>query len=252
MIYVEAIFLENFIVDYCLLYGTKKLLKSNCYRLGMILVSLIGAVFSIAYPLLRIEDYVFLPLRLFILAFMCIFAIKCKLVRTYISFTCIFLCFYSLNNGVTSGIFVDRYGFCSVPFGGKAATCGLLLLFSSKISSKFVKKFTQKVVSCTIVVGQNQVNINGIFDSGNNVFYRGQPVSIIDSKTASKLLDTDSLSESTCIFTAAGSSRIKIFTADKIVIYYCSEEHIIEQVKVGISPKTVGRLILHTHLSEVN
>jgi hypothetical protein len=52
------------------------------------------------------------------------------------------------------------------------------------------------------------------------------------------------------VHTVAGSQTIKVFTADKIEIFFDGQAHTIHKVLIGISPHPVQGVVLHPDLSE--
>jgi hypothetical protein len=100
--------------------------------------------------------------------------------------------------------------------------------------------------------------LHGFFDSGNNVYCRGQPVSFISLQQAKKLWKRNTGKpptalhklQSVVVHTVAGSQTIKVFTADKIEIFFDGQAHTIHKVLIGISPHPVQGVVLHPDLSE--
>ncbi len=55
-IYLDVVFLENFLLDYMLLLLTGKMMKKDSRRLGMIIGALLGSMYSVFYCLMLAEN----------------------------------------------------------------------------------------------------------------------------------------------------------------------------------------------------
>jgi hypothetical protein len=129
---------------------------------------------------------------------------------------------------------------------------------AKKLTKKWRGKIEQNTVRCRIVVGECSILLNGFFDSGNQVYCHGQPVSFVSLQQAKKLWKgktekqafRPSALQSVVVHTVAGSQKIKVFTADKIEIFFSDQAHTIHKVLIGISPRPVQGIVLHPDLSE--
>ncbi|MDE7380451.1 MAG: sigma-E processing peptidase SpoIIGA, partial [Clostridia bacterium] len=123
------------------------------------------------------------------------------------------------------------------------------------IIKKVAKKFAQNksvTASCVIYCGKNKAVCSGFYDSGNNVYCGGAPVSIIPAYVAKKLTEKERIKNSVDIHTVAGKSKIKVFTADKIEIDDGKNKYERKNVLLGVSPQLIYKVVLHPDLSEVN
>ena len=94
------------------------------------------------------------------------------------------------------------------------------------------------------------MSINGFFDSGNKVYIKGQPVSVIPFEAAEKLMDLSRIKDGVKIHTVAGSRTIKVFTADRMEIAEGGKTTAYTGVKIGVSPNKIHRAVLHCDLLE--
>ena len=106
------------------------------------------------------------------------------------------------------------------------------------------------MVTVRFFVGDASAEVKGFFDSGNKVYCRGAPVSIIPKEVAQKIVDETRIKDGVKIHTVAGSKIIKIFTADKIEIDFGEKKNHYNGVKIGISPQRITTAVLHPDLLE--
>ena len=142
------------------------------------------------------------------------------------------------------------YMISSVPIGIPLFFALILFLACRALSKKISAKVKKSYVRCVIFCGDKSIEQQGFFDSGNKVYCGGAPVSVISLAAACALVDVASLKDSVSVNTVTGSKRIKVFTADKLVIYSGENEHTIKCVKIGISPRAIHSAVLHPDLAE--
>lgn len=241
-VYVEYVLINNFIIDYVLLYLSQLLAKKSIKKAYILVASLIGAIISLAYPL--VERFFVLSLFLKICVGMLMVAISAKFngCREYFS---ILALFYLLAFSIGGAI----YGICIalkvqtnselfsaivfIPvllfgFGIKGIICGVKNKQELK-NFYFMAEIFSKTTS---------VKAMAFLDSGNQLKKDGKPVVIISKKLAKKLLlDYETIKSVKIIeySTIMGTSTMPTFKASKIKIYNGQEEHIIENIIVGVN-----------------
>ena len=97
--------------------------------------------------------------------------------------------------------------------------------------------------------GGNKVSLNGFFDSGNKVYYLGQPVCVIPRSVAKKIIDDERIESTVKIHTVAESKKLKVFTADKLEIRKGEKVTIFKGVKIAVTPYA-DKAILHPDYME--
>ena len=138
----------------------------------------------------------------------------------------------------------------SVPIGMPLFFVLVLVFACRALSKKISARVKREFVRCVIWCGDKSIEQQGFFDSGNKVYCGGSPVSVISLAAACALVDVTDIKESVSINTVTGSKKIKVFTADKLVIYSGQNEHTIKCVKIGISPRAINSAVLHPDLAE--
>jgi sigma-E processing peptidase SpoIIGA len=258
-VYIELALLENFCMDFTLLYSAKAITKNRGRVLRVVFASVFGGVFAVIFPLLPLNNVVAVAVKIFSGALIAFFAGRFKNFKSYLKFAFCFFVLCFLLGGSLLAIFsltgveyVKGGGFIlsSVPVGVPLFFALMLFIVTKKLAKKFALKCSKKRIDCIIYVGQLCQNVTGFYDSGNSVYHLGNPVSIIDESVAKKLVDLTKIKTFTTIHTVSGSLKMPLFTADKIEIDDDKNTKIIYNVKIGVSPRRIKCAVLHPDLAE--
>lgn len=257
-VYVELAVLENFCMDFTLLYCAKIVSKNAAPVWRIAFGSVIGACFAVVFPLFGLGAAWAVILKILSGLLICLISSKLKSLKSYIKFSGAFFIFTALLGGAIIGIFslagLDYSagaGFIlsSVPIGIPLFGALILIICARKLAAR-LSKSSKNAVVCRIYAGQSHVSINGFFDSGNKVYIKGQPVSVIPFEAAEKLMDLSRIKDGVKIHTVAGSRTIKVFTADRMEIAEGGKTTAYTGVKIGVSPNKINRAVLHCDLLE--
>lgn len=257
-VYVELALLENFCMDFTLLYCAKLVCRNRAKVLRLILVSLLGACFAVVFPLFKLQGIFAIAVKLISGAIICLISCKFKSFKAYFKLTAVFFAFTFVLGGALIAVFSlagvdyslsEGYVLSSVPVGIPMFGVLILIIVARKLANK-LRKCEKAEVTVRIFSGEKSVQLKGFFDSGNKVYYFGQPVSIISLESAQKIIDTERIKEQVKIHTVAGSKKIKIFSADKIEILSGEKTDVIKDVKIGISLAPSSGAVLHPDLLE--
>lgn len=257
-VYIELAVLENFCMDFTLLYAAKAAVKNAASAFRIALAAACGAGFAVAFPLLGLDGAWAVAVKLTAGAALCLMAAKPAGVRGYIKFCGAFSAFCAVVGGALIGIFSlagiryeqgSGYILSSVP-AGIPLFCALLAVLGAKKLAARLQKSHKPQVDLRIYGTHAHVELKGFFDSGNKVYHYGAPVSIIDKDAAQKLVDLSRIKDGVKIHTVAGTKTIRVFTADRMEI--CSDGTVksIRGVKIGISPRRIDCAVLHCDLLE--
>ena len=156
-VYVEEIFILNFLLDFMILYGTKRILKRNNKISRVILSSIIGS-FTTFLLFINISDLLLLILKIFI------------------SVVLIVLCF-GFKNIIKNIIY---FYLLSIIIGGSAYLLNInnvfFLVFSSfVVLSILIKEFLsyKEIYSnkylVTIFINKKKYRLEGFIDTGNRL-----------------------------------------------------------------------------------
>ena len=256
-VYVELALLENFCMDFTLLYCAKLVSKNRGHIFRLFLASVFGACFAVVFPLFGLPGWLSIIIKILSGLIICAIAGKFQNVKAYIKLTAIFLAFTALLGGALIGIFSlagiaysadTGYILSSVPIGIPLFGGLVLIIAARKIATK-LKKVDKAEVSCTVYHGEKEVHLRGFFDSGNKVYYLGQPVCVIPLSEAQKIIDETRIESTVKIHTVAESKKLKVFTADKLEIRKGEKVTIFKGVKIAVTPYA-DRAILHPDYME--
>ncbi|MDE5722421.1 MAG: sigma-E processing peptidase SpoIIGA [Clostridia bacterium] len=257
-VYVELAIIENFCMDFTLLYCAKLVAKNRGHIFRLCIAAAFGACFAVVFPLFKLPAWAAIPVKIISGLIICAFGGKLQSFKAYIKMTAAFFGFTALLGGALIGAFSlagisyaagGGYILSSVPIGIPLFCALLLIIFARRLAAK-LKKVGKTTVSCKIWSGEKSVSLSGFFDSGNKVYHSGQPVSVIPLTAAMKIVDESRIKDSVKIHTVAGSKKLKIFTADKIEIDLGERTETVRNVIIGISPSAAGGAVLHPDLSE--
>ena len=257
-VYIELAVLENFCMDFTLLYAAKAVSKNAASYKRIALGSAIGAAFAVVFPLVKMHAVLAVAVKILSGLLICLVSGKYKNFKSYVKFAGAFLIFTALLGGALIGIFSlagiaysadGGYILSSVPIGIPMFGALLLIILAKRLAARFSKRGKTEV-TCRIIAGTSEVSLKGFFDSGNKVYSNGVPVSVIPKSAAEKLFAETRINESVKIHTVAGSKIIKVFTADKIVIDDGEKTNTLSGVKLGVSPHTINKAVLHCDLLE--
>lgn len=250
--------MENFCMDFTLLYCAKLVSKNPAKRVRTALAAALGACFAVAFPLFGLKGWAAAAVKIFSGLAICVTAGKFRTVGGYAKYTAAFFAFSAALAGAIYGVFSLAglsyeagvgYIISPVPVGIPlfGAVC---LVWIAKAIKNRLKKAGKNAVACKIFSGDKKVSLSGFYDSGNKVFFRGEPVTVIPETSARKLVDVLGIKDSVKIHTVAGSERMKVFTADRIEVDDGVKISTFYGVKIGVSPARINCAVLNPDVSE--
>lgn len=257
-VYVELAVLENFCMDFTLLYAAKVAVKNPSPFWRILIAAVLGAAFAVVFPLFKLGAVWSVVVKIASGFLICLVAGKFKGFKSYLKFSFAFLAFTAILGGALIGIFSlagldyaagEGFILSKIPIGIPLFGALLIIIGAKKLASR-LKKSSKEVVTVRFFVGNNSAEVKGFFDSGNKVYCRGAPVSIIPQEVAAKIVDESRIKDGVKIHTVAGSKIIKIFTADKIEIDFGEKKNNYNGVKIGISSQRINTAVLHPDLLE--
>lgn len=257
-VFVELAVLENFCMDFTLLYCAKLAVKNAAGWERIAVAAALGSAFAVLFPLLPLSAVWSAVLKIASGLAICLVGAKVKSLKGYVRFTAAFLIFSAVLAGALYGIFslagiayVEGGGYVlsSVPVGIPLFGALLLVIAARAIKNKF-SKVGKNSVNCRIYAGQSHIKLAGFFDSGNKVYLRGTPVSVIDKSAAEELVDVSRINDGVKIHTVAGSKIMRVFTADRLEIDFGDKTASYHNVKIGVSPARISGAVLHPDILE--
>ena len=257
-VYIELAVIENFCMDFTLLYCAKLAAKNPAHVLKVALGAALGAAAAVLIPLCSLKGAAAVAVKILSGFVICFAAGKFKNFKSYVVYSGVFLGFTAVLGGALIGIFSlagleygegGGYVISSIPVGIPLFGALCLIIFARKIAAK-LRRGGRTEVRCRIYSGEKHIELSGFFDSGNKVYHGGCPVSVIPLTEAMKLVDESRIKDKVKIHTVAGSKYLKVFTADRIEILGGEKANVIKNIKIGISLRPSGGAVLHPDLME--
>lgn len=257
-VYIELAVLENFCMDFTLLYCAKLASKNRAGWRRIALASSLGAAFAVVFPLFRLGTALSIVLKIASGLLICLAAGRFSKLKNYLFFCALFFGFSALLAGVIVGVFSlagvafeegEGYIYSSVPVGVPLFFALLLVVAARAIKNRFFKG-GKRAVEVVISLGDKSMSLRGFFDSGNRVYHFGEPVSIIPKSAAEKLIDLGGIKDGVKIHTVAGGKTLKVFTADRLEINFKDRVSVCNKVKLGVSVAHIDCAVLHPDLLE--
>lgn len=261
-VYAEYALLENFCMDFTLLYAVKGVTKNGCSRKRMALAAAFGACFAVVYPLFGLKGMVWqVIVKLISGAAMCAIGGKFSRFSGFLKFTALFLAATFLVGGALIALFSmtgieygagEGYLMSSVPVGIPLFVALIIVLAVRRAAAKFMSAHCLSTVKCTVTVGDKVAECGAFYDSGNKVHYCGMPVSVAPRELAQKLTDVDGIKNCVEIHTVVGKAKMPVFRADRVEIDDGRSKRTAFGVLIGVSPQSITRFVLSPDLAEVN
>ncbi|HBF86456.1 MAG TPA: hypothetical protein DDW54_02115 [Clostridiales bacterium] len=254
-VYVEYVLADNFIIDLILVYLARISLKLDVKKARLFLSAALGAAVAAVFPLLDINGGFLLIIK-FVSALLIVAASgKFAKKKQFIFCFYLFLFYTFLFGGAVLaaffalGIDINVWTYSSsVPVGIIFAVVfflffGTVRLIKIFTAEKTVSDFSRK---CAVIIGGIKFSVTGFIDSGNRLSYgrTGSPIALCSPSFKKKLLRSGALEkvvfDEVSFKTAAGKSYMKVFKAEKFLIYNGNDANIINSVMVGLPDGDVG------------
>ncbi len=259
-VYAEYALLENFCMDFALLFCAKAVTKNACGYRRIAFAALLGACFAVIYPLFGLNTAWGLVVKILSGGAICAVAGKYTRFFGYVKFAAVFAAATFLLGGALIALFSltgaqyesgNGYILSSIPIG-IPLFCAVVLAIVIKSVAKKLKGRVRGEYMCTVRVGEREVNCAGFYDSGNKVYCGGRPVSIIPAFAAEKLVDVNGIKTFVDIHTVTGKGKIAVFSADSLILREGENERELRGVSFGVSPRRITKIVLNSDLSEIN
>lgn len=238
-VYIDILLIINFMLDFILLLGVSVILKRNVSIKRVILGAFIGGS-SILILFIPMNNIILFIFKLLISIIMILITFKYNSFRytfmnlLYLYILSIFLggFLYFLNNQFC----IKRKGFIFINNG-----FSITLIFIIIISPIVIYLYTRQLksfkstynnyFSVKISYNNNNLDLIGYKDSGNNLSYLGNKVIFIDKR---KIIFNIEKYMLVPLSTVSGDSIVKCFKPDKVVV----EGSLVKKVLVGIIDNT--------------
>ena len=280
-IYLDIIFLENFILNFIILCAVGVVIKEKIRYLKLMIASFVGAIYVIIYYLINFQSKWNLIFKIILSVVMVYISFMPKSFREFIKQITFFYLvsfvfggaslgvIYMVNAGkisIRNGIIVGNYTL-------KTIFIGVILAFTIiTVAFKFVKnRISKKDLFCNIkiIINQSKINVKAVIDTGNflkepitnipvivvekEVLKNVVPDEILenienilggDLKNISESIQNEYMSKLKVIpFSSLGKQNGMLLgiKADGVVVEIDSEEKYVEKVILGIYTKKLSK-----------
>jgi len=225
-VYLDYIFIENFLIDYILLKETSYIARKNIANKKMIMSSIIASSYVVIMLYLKVEVLNYLICKILLVIIMIYISFKPNKIEEYIKLTVFFFLVSIINVGTLT--FITNL----LNLEGKSGILKLTVYAVSLILSKFFMSHVWKmykhniknndlIYEVKICLGNNIYVYNAFLDTGNNVYSYTYNVPVIfaevmDEKMLKELKNKDSFDITTV--TLSNTSNKKAYIFDKVEI----------------------------------
>lgn len=259
-VYIEAVILNNLLVNYFLIYAVIITLKVELNKLRIFFSCLIGTVFAVAMPYLGDGGYLFL-IKIGLAFLMCAVYAKYKNFKQYLLSLIVFTSYTflagglviaccGLNYGVNDGFdFLNQNNL--VPALG--ALAGIFVIFTVKKILNYIKNIKINSNSKVIIkVGKKEYECDGFYDSGNKLYDKfGLPAVVLDKNLGKEILKDNIIKTGTLsVKTVGGQQTMKSLEINEIRIVRDNFEEKYSNVTAGISKNKFKnfKILLHSEM----
>ncbi len=255
-LYVDVLFLVNFVMDYLLLCLLRKMLPCTATHGNIFIGAALGAFLTCVITILPISYSIlkFILFHVFVNGCMIRTGLKVKDIQNFVK--AYFLLY--IGGFLLGGVILALQQYIRVGSLFFAAAIGGYCLVS-KIWDyiKSVQRIQQYHCKAVLYMNGKTCSVKGIIDTGNSLYepITNQPVSILDKKTAREFLGTEKVSQVKYIpYHSIGKPEgvLMVLKIDQMHIFG-EKEYLISEPLIGISDDTISaedeyQMILHPDL----
>lgn len=251
VVYVEYVFLDNFIIDYALISLARQGLKLPDEKKGKLISATIGGVVAVITPLLRLSLAINFLLKIPIGFIIVLCSGRFKSLSECVKCFYLFLFFTFSFGGVVTAIFWGlglSFDPANYSHGGEIPLFLILAIvfFTYRLCFKVVKNFykrrmvTDFSISCAVKIGGKTFVRKGFLDSGNSLIYKnGCPVVVCSERFAGELKKhgvlSDTYFDNLIINTVSGQDVLPIYKTERFWIYLPDKANILNNVMIGVA-----------------
>ncbi len=259
IVYIEYVLINNFLIDYALLFFTYSLIKKRVKWYRIAPASLFGALFALVFPLISAHTVLLTVIKLLVGVLLVFISAPFTRAKDFYVATLVFLTLTFLTGGAIMG-FNSLFNLQTVGELFIAVMTlpayAVLKLMSAVITFLVRKKQNQGLLyDFTIAVNGVSKRLVGLMDTGNEVYFRGEPVIFIDSLIVKDFLRGGLFKmQKIHIDTITGGGEKICFVAPTFEIYIGDKANIFNNVRVCVADNIKGGYdaILHPAFLEVS
>lgn|GEM_PF-1819662 len=238
IVYVEIVLLDNFIMTMLICLLVFSLGRYRIRWIEIVLVCILGSVISLLYPFLPFNGILLLGYRV-VVGIVLGLILMYRQSRKMLGIVCFLVC----TVGMGGIVFALRY-FVYGEYSSSVVTpslvwiivgCGFVVYWIGKSVFLRYHKMRDSWIfesRALVYVGNKELELNGFVDSGNKLYFGGQPVALLPK---SKINFDSNSNKYMSINTVAGDTKIPIIFAKKIVLYTRTSINILYNVPIGLT-----------------
>lgn len=232
-VYIEYAILDNFLVDYLLLYLSAVLLKVKYKKLRLIFASAIGTAVAVVLPIISVPPVVAFLIKISLAAVMALVAVRYRRFIDYVKYLNAFL----LSTFVLGGAVIAICSLVGIPYDVQAYYSNKMIpigvnLLCGYLAFGFVKRLVKRVTTSVeiaadlydveIFINDYRFTAVALFDSGNRLTdgKTGLPVIVCGKRFFDKVVRvTKPVSAGKIAFTdVSGGGESNLYETDYIVV----------------------------------
>ena len=229
VVYWEYAFAENFLIDGLLLLLSLLCARGKISVWRLLSASGLGAAQAVVFPLLRLPGWAsYLVKILFGLTLCLIVAPKGgkALLRTGVAFFALTFAYGGLLTAAYSFFnveYVEGNGYLVEQAPVALVVCGALAFFVATVlgarSFYAYRKLKRSLCPCTLRSGEKNLSLTGLYDSGNMLTYKGQPVCVVSAAVVFALFGRSAKSAGRItVKTVNGSRDAPVFACEQLQV----------------------------------
>lgn len=258
-VYIEYAIAENFLLDGLLLYLALKCARAKVKAFRLLLAAAIGAAEAVCFPLLSLPAWCAVLIKLFGGLILCLVAVSKGTKKTYLLVTAAFFGMTFLLGGLLIAIdsalgieYVEGEGYLleSVPVALVISVAGIFSVLAVRGANAFYRyrKIARNLFDCKLTAGGKTATVKGFADTGNCLFFRGEPVCVISAIGALALFSKMQPEGRMTVSTVNGSKEAPVFRCPRLEIGGSVRENVC--FTVGEIGSKEYQIILHTAFAE--
>lgn len=204
IVYIEYLIIDNMVINYVILYLTSLILCTKISIVRLLIGAGVGTLFAFILPLVNMNTFVTLIIKLLIGALICVCSNKSMKFNLFILYYSIFIMITFVIGGfcfailflLSGDILVTSYNL-EFPIGVLILLIFLYSLYIKKLVFILKKrsKITDFIYDIKLMEKSKEVEILAFFDSGNGLYdlILNKPIIVINLQTLLRLVDNEQL-----------------------------------------------------------
>ena len=265
-VYIEYVIIDNFIIDFLILWSTLKTLGIKINKYLIITSTLFGTVVACFLPLLHLEGVYTAMVKIIVAILMVLMCAKFDNIKQYVYSLLLFFSYTFLMGGACYAVIILIGGtFENVNIAQYNAIVPVSIIIAICFFYAFIifrfTKYIYRKKDMMPFIGEAEIEIGGkiykfktFLDSGNRLYDKktGAPVIILSAYSLEKHIDADNMAklifgEKSDLFndvhylsytTVSGEpKKMVVFTPQKITIYTNDKVSSYQNICVGVTFK---------------